>query len=243
VNNEYAVFEGYSSYIKDLPNFSKQSLFQPQFRLDSVGAMDIYYAPFDYVNRDARVTVIGITPGFTQMEIAYREAQRGLGADLPVDVVLRNIKQAASFAGSMRANLLAMLDELGVHEHLGLHSPADLFQGGFKYLHTTSVVRYPVFVNGKNHTGQSPRIVRSPLLQRYALELFGSDLEALADTLIIPLGKSVEEAVRFVCAKKSLSLPYCLWNFPHPSGANGHRKPQFNEYRDDFKEIIERWGD
>lgn len=242
MSTEYAVFEGYSPAIKELPNFSKRSLLHPQFHLNGAGTINIYYAPFDYINRDARVTIIGITPGFTQMEIAYREAQRGLGEDLPVGVVLRNIKQAASFAGSMRTNLLAMLDDLGVHEHLSLQRSADLFQDGFKYLHTTSAVRYPVFVSGKNYTGHSPRIVRSQILQQYTLELLGSELEALADTLIIPLGKSVEEVVRFICIEKSLNLPYCLWNFPHPSGANGHRKSQFNEYRHDFKEIIKSWG-
>jgi hypothetical protein len=204
--------------------------------------MDIYYAPFDYTNRDAKVTIIGITPGSTQMEIAYREAQQGLGAGLPMRVLLRNVKQAASFAGSMRRNLLAMLDELGLHKHLGLQSRDDFFQDGFRYLHTTSAVRYPVFVGGKNYTGHAPRIVRSQRLQRYALDFLGSELEMLADTLIIPLGKSVEEAVRFVSGERSLSLPYCLWNFPHPSGANGHRKRQFNEHKSEFKERIKSWG-
>ncbi len=34
----------------------------------------MYYAAFDHVNEDAKVAVVGITPGWNQMEIAHRAA-------------------------------------------------------------------------------------------------------------------------------------------------------------------------
>ncbi len=58
--------------IKTLPNGSltKQELLVPQFQLYQHDHLGIYYAPFECTNRDARVVFVGITPGFTQMEIS-----------------------------------------------------------------------------------------------------------------------------------------------------------------------------
>src|SRR5438067_11223011 len=39
-------------------------------------SVSAHYTPFDYVNRDARVVVVGITPGFAQWKNAVREARR-----------------------------------------------------------------------------------------------------------------------------------------------------------------------
>lgn len=34
--------------------------------IDAQGAIKIYYAPFEYINRQARVVLVGITPGPTR---------------------------------------------------------------------------------------------------------------------------------------------------------------------------------
>lgn len=38
--------------------------------IDREGNLSVYYAPFEYVNPAARVVIVGITPGRTQMRNA-----------------------------------------------------------------------------------------------------------------------------------------------------------------------------
>ena len=39
---------------------------------------EVFYIPFEHVNRDARLVIVGITPGMNQLEMAYAETQRQL---------------------------------------------------------------------------------------------------------------------------------------------------------------------
>ncbi len=50
----------------------------PRPLIDSNGDMKIYYAPFEYTNPSARIVLVGITPGPTQMVNANNEARRAL---------------------------------------------------------------------------------------------------------------------------------------------------------------------
>src|SRR5690606_8893118 len=105
----------------------------------------VYDAPIGCVNPDARVVLIGVTPGFTQMEIVYRSVRRRLLEGASPDEACRLANYEASFCGAMRANFVQMLDELGVDVLLGIRSAADLFGVASHLLHTTSAVRYPTF--------------------------------------------------------------------------------------------------
>src|SRR4029079_19353520 len=120
---------------------------------EPVADLTVYNAPAGWINRDARLVLIGVTPGFTQMEILYRETRRHLLAGVHPEEACRRAKYEASFSGSMRTNLIKMVVALGLHEMLGTSSPADLFGSAFRLLHTTSAVRYPTFCRGKNYTG------------------------------------------------------------------------------------------
>ena len=58
--------------------FAPAQLLTAEFLLDTEGALRVYYAPFDVVNVSARVCIVGITPGWQQMEIAFRVSRREL---------------------------------------------------------------------------------------------------------------------------------------------------------------------
>lgn len=51
------------------------------------GKLSIYYTPFDYVNPLARIVLVGITPGFTQLVNALREAQVQIKCKRPASTV------------------------------------------------------------------------------------------------------------------------------------------------------------
>jgi len=120
-------FERYKQAIAALPprdRYAKEDLLVEQFHMFSDGPLDIYYCPFDYVNCDAELVLVGITPGFTQMELAFRTARNALAKGLPDDEVLRRVDAAGSFGGPMRKNPVAMPDDIGLPDPLRIPSSA-----------------------------------------------------------------------------------------------------------------------
>src|SRR5262245_48605871 len=103
------LFERFAPTIAALPErveYEKSDLLTPQLRLHADAQVEIYYAPFGHVNELARVMLIGITPGFSQTQIAFQVAHAGLQAGLAVREIFQRITQAAALAGSMRRNLV-----------------------------------------------------------------------------------------------------------------------------------------
>src|SRR6185312_11350665 len=71
------------------------------------GRDELYYVPFEHMNLDAKLVIVGITPGPNQTDLAYDAVQARLKAGLPDDVVLERAKIAGSFgADTMRPNLI-----------------------------------------------------------------------------------------------------------------------------------------
>ncbi len=185
------LFSRFKAVIRD----QKYTDIDDQLLLDRVGSLSVYYAPFDYTNDKARVVVVGVTPGKTQMLNALNEARRLLNLGLPDDDIKRQVKKAASFSGSLRPNLVAMLDHIGVHKWLGIGGCSQLFDQGSGLLQSTSLLRFPVFVNGTNYNG-APNPVSHPLLRKYLVDHFGRECTVLKNAVFVPLGDKVTEAVR-----------------------------------------------
>jgi hypothetical protein len=101
---------------------TEQSVTRPDLRLIGDGRVAIYYAPVDSVNTRARLALVGITPGRQQAALAWTAALEALGEGCSDDEVLHHAKRTAAFGGSMRRNLVEMLDVLGVAQHLELES-------------------------------------------------------------------------------------------------------------------------
>ncbi|MEH7584868.1 uracil-DNA glycosylase family protein, partial [Priestia megaterium] len=204
----------------------------------------MYYSPHnDYINPDAHIVIAGITPGWFQMKTAFKQCVSSLSHHHPLEQVLYETKKAASFSGTMRVNLIDMLDRCGIAKVMGINGAAELFSSQRDLLHTTSVLKYPVFYKRKNYTGHQPPIERSALLSRYAFEVFLQELSEIKNPcLIVPLGKAVENVLRKLSGESSFSRHTYLFGFPHPSGANGHRKRIFEEHLSEFTKIVEDWA-
>ena len=84
---------------------------------------------FGYQNTKAKVVIVGITPGNSQLK-GDRE-----GLDL------REIKRKNAFAGSMRPNLVKMLDYIGVNRLLDIESCSSLWEEGFDKVDMTSLLK------------------------------------------------------------------------------------------------------
>ncbi|MGL5401631.1 MAG: hypothetical protein ACRDA1_14955 [Plesiomonas shigelloides] len=54
--------------LPDKPSYTRDDLLIPDFLLEKSGTLEIYYAPHnEYANSQARVFIVGITPGFTSL--------------------------------------------------------------------------------------------------------------------------------------------------------------------------------
>jgi hypothetical protein len=199
----------------------------PSFLLAGAGPLSAHYIPFDYVNRQARVVVVGITPGFAQWKNAVREARRQLALGAPENELLRAAKYTGAFSGAIRPNLVALLDSVGLQRWLGIASCATLFGMDAHLMHVTAALRHPVFVNGVNYNGANPNMVTTPLLQSQLLDYFAAEAAQLPDAVYVPLGPRVGQALSWLARRGVLDEGRILHGIPHPSGANAERIAYF----------------
>ena len=188
--------------------------------------LEVGYAPFDFINRDARVVIVGMTPGRQQMRNAIIEARRLLLAGNSLEEAARAAKVFASFSGPMRGNLVQMLDAVGVPNLLGISTTGALWNGGASAVQFTSALRYPVFVDNANYSG-TPDMLKTPFLANQLRSWFASEMADLSTALFVPLGPKVATALNVLADEVGISLTQVLSGLPHPSGANGERIAYF----------------
>ncbi|RIW29052.1 hypothetical protein D3H55_20155 [Bacillus salacetis] len=203
----------------------------------------MYYSPHnESVNSEARVIIVGITPGWTQMKTAYEEILNSVEMEKSQSRLLQTAK-AAGFSGSIRRNLIGMLDQIGLAECLNIESTLSLFHENRSLLHTTSVIKYPVFIDRQNYTGHKPALSQSNLLSCYAFKIFPEELNQIdPSAIVIPLGRTVESVLLKLKEEHRISQTL-LTGFPHPSGANGHRLKQFRQNKHEMTSTIRAWAD
>lgn len=205
----------------------------PEFCIYEDHRIVAYYAPFDYLNRLARVALVGVSPGPTQMRESYAIVRDALRAGQSDEEALQAVKARASFKG-MRRDLARWLDELGLAALLGLRSCSELFDDSHRgLLHTTSAVRYPVFVRRgdstlANYQGASPEFVAHPWLRGMIETALAGELSALPSAIVITLGRA-SRAVAHLQDRGVVDPAQCLIGLPHPSPASPLRERYFQD--------------
>jgi|TARA_B110000116_G_scaffold154790_1_gene133995 hypothetical protein len=207
------------SKIKRLKKIDKKNVVSKDFLVNKDGNIEIYYAPFDYINSKAKIVIVGITPGLQQMTQSFQVIKDGKS--------LKEVKDLSSFKGSMRTTLIKYMDELKINKILKIKSCESLFNLDSKYLHTTSLVKYPVFDKGKNYSGAN--ILKKKILLDFIEKNFLEELKTLKKSIIVPLGNTVSSTIEYLNSKYNLKLECFLKGFPHPSGANARKNIQFKE--------------
>lgn len=167
---------------------TKQDLLTESLLIDQEKDLAMYYSPHnEYINHRAKLVIIGITPGWSQMRMAIEQLKHSLHFQkhLPLEQMLKQTKMAASFAGTMRQNLIEMLDQCGLPTYFHLKSSVSLFEEHRDFIHTTSLIKYPVFHKNNNYTGHQPKVEQSSLLSTYAYDVFPAELNQIKDTLLL----------------------------------------------------------
>jgi hypothetical protein len=220
------------------PPGSLRQLPQGLFLFDDA-LLSVVYAPLDHVNTGARIVLAGLTPTWRQAQAAYK-AHVEL-KELDDEQAGFEVKRRSALSGGVRGNLIAMLDELGIHRHLGLDSTTALFGSHAQALHSTCVLRYPVFKAGKGYSGQNPRPSGHPFLRAMLERLCAPELLLVPDALIVPMGKAAEEGLEHLTQLGLLSRQRWLRGFPHPSAPNGRRKAEFARARAELDWQVHAW--
>lgn len=187
--------------------------------------LSCYYAPFEYLNTEARLILVGITPGGTQMNRALNAARLAIAAGTPIDEGVRKVKREGSFSGAMRPNIVNTLNRLGYQHKLGIACASKLWETHDNLVQFCSLLKFPVFFNGKDYNG-NPKAHKDSDLKRMLNDHFVKDMAALSrDAMLVPLGDTVLEVI--VWLKHQGLIPQELMKFegrfvapPHPSGAN-----------------------
>jgi hypothetical protein len=191
--------------------------------IDSNGRYSLEYVPFEHVNTEARLVIVGITPGPIQRDDACEEASRLLRRGLPDDEILRVVKKYAAFGGPvMRPNLERMIDALGIMTLLGGGRAAELWEGRANLLHATSVVPHAAFDKGKPFAGSFEEIQRVEVLRRSFERDFLPTLRHLRrDAYFIGLGPTPAAALSFAANKGLIDRSRILGWLAHPSKSGG----------------------
>lgn len=146
----------------------------------------------------------------------------------------------------MRNNLVSRLNGIGLHDCLRIGSCDDLFdlqKPGQHLAGFTSAASAPIFRKGGNYRGYGPPLLHVPRLKQWLVENLATELASMPEAVIVPLGRVADEAVQFLYRQEPplIRLDSCLTGFPHPSGANGHRKPDFERGRERWSEQLAQW--
>ena len=205
--------------IRSLKKINKSTITNKNFLIKREDNIEIYYAPFDYINSKAKIMIVGITPGLQQMIQSFEAINNGRS--------LKEVKDLSSFKGSMRTTLIKYLDALKINKKFKIKSCESLFNINSRYLHSTSLIKYPVFDKGKNYSGSG--LLKKKILLDFLETHFVKELKKLDKTIIVPLGNTVSSTIDYLNNEFKLNLKCFLKGFPHPSGLNVRKDIQFKE--------------
>jgi hypothetical protein len=209
--------------------------------------LELRYIPFDPLPAPgARIMLVGITPGKTQLRLALEAARQAMAQGLDDDEVIRRAKSAAAFGGPMRTNLIWMLDRIGLPDALGIASTEALFAADAHLAVTTSAVCHAVLIHGENWNGRRPKILRHSLTRMFVEQVLAQELRWSPDAFVIPLGDIPALAVERCTQIGAVHPTRVLRDLPHPSGANngriyGSQPPTFRERLPELQRQVAAW--
>ncbi len=187
--------------------------------------LSCYYAPFDHVNYDAKIIIVGITPGRTQMNRSLNALRDSLNNQDKLELALKKVKQQASLSGTMRPRIIDILNKLGYAKELNIACSSSLWSHNNHLVHFCSLLKYPVFINNKDYCGQAD-LFNTAELKSLLYQEFINDLKQInPNAMLVPLGEMVADTITTLCnegliKQKVKTFQNKVIAPPHPSGAN-----------------------
>ncbi|OTG79531.1 hypothetical protein B9T33_12150 [Acinetobacter sp. ANC 5054] len=195
--------------------------------IDAEKTLQSFYAPFEHINLDAKLVIVGICPGQQQWINALVAAKASIQQGLSQNLILNNAKTSGAFSGPIRKNLTQLLDYVGLQHHLGITTTQQLFTEHQEMVQMCSALQQCILVKGKNYAGSTPAMLKNDFLKQHIHHYFIPMVQQLPNALYIPLGKGVDEVLNYLEHLGYLNAHQILDGFPHPSGANAERIKYF----------------
>jgi len=184
--------------------------------------IEVLWAPFDHVNRNAGLAIVGVTPGPTQMSLSHAALKKALHENRDPEADLAAIKAGSSFrGGTMEVNLKSLLEHAGIAEAAGIEDVDQLWTGESDKVHFTSALRYPTFFKGAPYNHDIDPL-KHPFLREMVETLLAAELAALPrDAVIVALGSKNPRIVRHAASLAGID-PERVRSICHPSpSSNG----------------------
>src|SRR4051812_22545044 len=100
--------------------YEREDLCGPAFALCRSGPLEAFYAPLDWVNREAKLVLLSAAPGWHEMETAFRTVRAGLDGPGGDRDLLRRARLAVRPPSALRQRLLGVLQAASVPARCGL---------------------------------------------------------------------------------------------------------------------------
>ena len=203
---------------RELKRPNELRLYPPCGTSDSYG-IEILWAPFDFANRDARLVIVGVTPGPTQARRSYRAVRAAVAKGENPEADLERIKAEASFRGNViEPNLKSILEHSGLAERAGIEDIDNLWTKEASKVHFTSTIRYPTFINGRLFNNQIDSL-EHPELRKYVETYLAEELaDVPTNAAIVALGRKGPRIVRHAAKAAGIDSRRVV-ALPHPSGS------------------------
>lgn len=214
-------------FATDLERQGAQGAGSDTFCLGRQKFYSLHYTPFEYVNTQARLVLVGITPGITQLQMSYEAAQTLIRQGLTLDDIAREVKKHGAFGGkSMRPNLLRILRHFQFERLLGIDDVETLWSSNAELIHSTSVVPHAAFKlskgTPKNFAGSFDEIRKTKLLNDCFLDCFVPSVKEMSgQAQFVGLGPTPLAALKWCVERGLISRSQVLGAFCHPSTTGG----------------------
>jgi hypothetical protein len=224
----------------DTGDILAESAFYPKVE----GPFGQFYAPFDWVNEDADVVLIGITPGKRQAKTALKALRRAIVGGRSPGESAELAKQAASFEGEMREIATQLMDRFLLNRIFGLKTCADLFGAAKQRAHYTSLLRYPVLHRQTRTIRRVKRtawfdysggqnLFTTKLLVESKESDFVREIVKFGHAWLVPFGRWPAAVLRDLVARRLLDPQRILAGINHPSpGQKNRHRCQLNRTDD-----------
>lgn len=225
---QYSEFSEFRDVALTLQKSLSRESIQEKFCLAKTDSLMEIYTPFEYVNKNAKVAIVGITPGYTQVMNAIKSLSESLKAGEDGENALQTAKHAGAFSGSLRKNLIDLLDSIGLQDYLKIGNCSELFENRNDLIQSCSVLKNAIFRYNKrkdswdNYNG-SPDIIKNDFLRR-RVDLFGEQTKNFPKGIIyITLGPVVSSAFDYLVSKGVIERVRVFSGLIHPAPGNNER--------------------
>lgn len=225
---EYTEFQRFRKSALELPSNPSRETIRNRFAVAQTDDLLEIYTPFEYVTPTAKVAIVGITPGYTQVLNAIESLSEALKSGAEDENALKTAKLSGAFSGTLRTNLIALLESISLHEYLGIGSCKELFDSHSDLVQTCSVlknaiVRYNRRKDSWDNYNGTPNIIKNDFLRK-RVDRFAEEIKNFPKGIIyITLGKVVAQAFEYLASKGAIPRERIFAITIHPAAGNNER--------------------